>query len=118
MVYATKTDYEEFTGETAPSNFDRLAEKISKMIDRQTLSRINLNNQEHIEAAKKAVCAQIEFELSIDPLLADMDNVTSFNAGSFSMGFGGKGQSFQKLCQEAYTYLFDQGLLYRGVSSK
>ena len=118
MIYATQADYEEFTNQSAPTNFERLAEKTSKFVDRMTLNRIDSDNVDHMEAAKKAVCAQIEFELSIDPLLADMKNVTSFNAGSFSMGFGGEGQSFERLCQEAYTYLFDQGLLYRGVSSK
>ncbi|SET94763.1 hypothetical protein SAMN05421676_11213 [Salinibacillus kushneri] len=117
MIYATEQDYKDFTGQTAPSNFARLADKVSKIVDRLTLNRIDQDDNNHIEAAKKAVCAQIEFELSIDDNLANMDNVSSFTVGSFSMNFGGDGQTFKKLCQEAYTYLFDQGLLYRGVSS-
>lgn len=118
MVYATSQDYESFSGNTAPDNIEKLLNKASITIDRLTLNRIDLGNELHTEAAKNAVCAQVDYWLGIDEELIEFGNVSSFNIGNFSMNFGDGDHSFNKLANDAYDYLFNAGLLYRGVKAK
>lgn len=121
MAYATASDVADYTGieETElPDDIDRLIDRASEVIDEIIYHNFEEDNSDHIEATKKAVCAQIEywFEISEDVDVTKMPS--EFSIGSFSMGSATTNASMPKLAPRARRHLFLAGLLYSGRYAK
>lgn len=64
-VYATSAQLAAFTGQAAPADADRLLARASEAIDEYIIPNvIDLENADHVLAAQKATCAQVEFWLA------------------------------------------------------
>lgn len=106
-----------YLGKPAPPEAERLLKRASEAIDALTLGRIDPNNPEHLEAAQKATCAQVERMLELGENMEVTGRPKSFSIGNFSMDFG-SGGGFSELAPRARQYLFLAGLLYRGVGMR
>lgn len=122
MAYATKTDVSTYTGipeSDLPTDIDRLIQRASELIDEFALGRIDLTDPEHVEAAKNATCAQVEYWIQgAGEGLAIQGTVRSFQIGNLSIDYGqpGGGQTGGgELAPRARRHLFLAGLFSRGV---
>jgi hypothetical protein len=116
MSYATVSELSNFTGIPEidlPADTNRMLQRASELVDFATMNRINATDTVHMEAAKKATCAQVEYWIEVDESMDKIGAPEAFNIGSFSMN--GK---LPELSQRARRILFLAGLLYRGVSMK
>lgn len=117
-VYATLADLATYLGVSEanlPSNSQRLLVRASELIKQATLSNIISTNANHLEAAKLATCAQVEFWNSVDESTAIVGNLKSFKLDDLSMDFDTPQAYSGSVCMRARAYLNDQSLLYRGV---
>lgn len=113
---ATKADLAKFLAveETSlPINADRLLLRASELIQQAMLNNYNKSNTEHVEAAKLAVCAQVECWIEAGEGVAGP--VQSYSVGDVSVNFGANSQNRGQLAIRAKMFLNQQGLLYRGV---
>lgn len=123
MAYADRTQLAEYVGESVslPSETeqDRLLERASEYIDYVTLDRIDTDDDDHAEAAQKAVCAQVAYWMEVGEEVGSGPLIGSYAIGKLEMNFGGGGAgrqgTQQRLAPRARQYLFLAGLLYRGV---
>lgn len=121
MAYATTTELAEYLGidiADLPDDADRLLDRASDFIDYVTLSEIDTEDEGEEEAARKATCAQVEFWLIIDEQVSITGPAKSFSIGNFSMEFGSADgdTTLSQFSTRAYQYLFDAGLMSRGVA--
>ncbi len=124
MPYATTTELADYLGvdeADLPDDASRLLERASEFIDYITLNRIDDTETSQAEAARKAVCAQIEYwqELGGDELVL-MSKINEIQIGEFSMtgGTANKSSEFSELASRARQFLFLEGLLNHGVELK
>ena len=116
MAYATEADLAEYLGVSEadlPTDAGRLLERASEAVDYITRGKIDPENAEHSEAAKKATCAQVELWLQTEGIGELPGTIKRFSLGKFSMDFGEAGMP--DVASRAKQYLFLAGLLYRGV---
>lgn len=115
-MYATVDDLSMFTGtakDDLPEDSTRLLQRAVEVIETYTMGRIDKVNAKHAEAAKTAVCAQVEYWIEVDESTDKTGAPDSYSAGSFSMS--GK---LPELAPRAKRPLLLAGLLYRGVNAK
>lgn len=123
MAYATLSDLASYLGVQEfelDDNSQRLLDCASMLIDMYTLGKINVNNYLHMEAAKLATCAQVEFWQATGDPLGVLSMFGSLSLGSFSASLGNTQNSPSNLplAPRAYQALFMEGLLYTGVDTK
>lgn len=120
MTYATPAQLQEYLGESVslPSlpEQTRLLQRASEEVDHLTLGQVDTQVSEHVEAARNAVCAIVELWLEQDESAAISGPVQSYSIGSLSMTYG-QGNRQTVLPRRARSFLFNAGLLYRGVRS-
>lgn len=87
----------------------RASELVSSLVKRNYDSTITT----HVEAAKQATCAQVEYWLSVGEDAAFSRNVQSETHSKVSTTYFAGGQ--RELAPRAYRFLLDAGLLYAGV---
>lgn len=124
MVYATLEELAEYLDipvtELEPGS-GKLLEAASVLVDMCTLGKIDANNSSHAEAAKIAVCAQVEYWQETGDPIGELEKYDSMSLGSFSVSLS-KGDPYsiqhQPLAPRAYQMLFMEGLLYCGVDTK
>jgi len=116
VVYADGAALDAYTGQPGPPGVDRLLARASELIDYATFGKIDPNNEEHLAAAEKAVCAQVEQWLSMDESIDVTGKPAAFSIGNFSMTFGAHAREPNRLAPRARSYLLLAGLLHRGVS--
>jgi len=122
-TYATNADLATYLGVVVgdlPSDSQRLLNRANELVKQITLSNIDETNENHMEAAKLAVCAQVEYWQSMGETTALSGDVKSFSIGNFSVDYGGGGGSgsssnTNQVASRTRNYLNQQGLLYRGV---
>lgn len=86
------------------------------MVQQVSLGRINPSNADHIEAARLATCAQVEYWFGLDESISTNGGYDSLSIGSFSINFGSGGdQRYRQFSPRSRGYLNHVGLLYRGV---
>lgn len=122
MAYANIDDLLAYTVNLdPPAEASRLLERASDVIDEATLGRIDLENPEHVVAARKAVCAQVEFWISNGETEDQTgQRVKSYRVGSLSIEYeqtATSGSSDGQLAPRARRHLLLAGLLYRGVAT-
>lgn len=117
MAYATKDDVALYTGRDPsdlPTDIDRMLERASELIDFVTLGRLVDNaDTEALEAARKAVCAQVEYWLAAGEEQDITGPVQGVSLGSLRVDYGP--MSAKDLAPRAKRHLWLAGLLYRGV---
>jgi hypothetical protein len=120
--YATLTDLADYlcvTEQCLPLDSQRLLSRASELIKQVTLNNIVETNEKHMEAAKLATCAQVEYWQSMGETSAMSGNVKSFSIGNFSAEYDTGGSTTSgnpsQVAIRAKNYLNQQGLLYRGV---
>jgi len=119
MPYATPQDLAEYLGtdpSQLPADVERLLERASELVDYLTLGCVDPSNPEHLEAVKKATCAQVEAWMQTDEVGDKQGTVKRFTIGRFSMDFGEQG--VPQVAPRARRYLLLAGLLYRGVQMR
>ena len=124
-AYATRSDLAAYVGSSVPlpsnDEQDRKLLRASEHIDYVTLGRIDSDNESHLEAAKMATVAQVEFWLNEGEEVSSAGAVSSYSVGTLDVNFGGAapgvGGTIPRLAPRARNYLFLAGLLYRGVRS-
>ena len=122
MQYATSEDLQNYLAveaEDLPKDVDRLLERASDFIDYLTVYKINTDNESHIDAARKAVCAQVEYWIENEDESITDNSIQSFSLASFSVTYDKSSPSSSSLSPlvspRASQYLFKAGLLYRGI---
>lgn len=122
MAFATIADLEEYTGiDPAPSDSQRLLDRASEFIEYLMLDNYNSLNALHVEAAKKATCAQVEYWIEAGENLSVTGNLRGYSSGDLSMQFGGKDGATSgtgHLADRARIHLNKECLLYRGFRNK
>ena len=123
MAYATLSDLASYLGVQEfelDDNSQRLLDCASMLIDVYTLGNIDVDNPNHMEAAKLATCAQVEFWQATGDPLGVMSMFGSLSLGSFSASLGStqNSPSSMPLAPRAYQALFMEGLLDTGVDIK
>ena len=123
MAYATLADLAEYLGVQEfelDENSQRLIFCASMLIDMYTLGKINVNNYLHMEAAKLATCAQVEFWQATGDPMGVLSTFNSLSLGSFSATLSNTQNTSSNLplAPRAYQALFMEGLLYTGVDTK
>lgn len=122
-TYATKEDVAEYlhTDEAnLPDDVERLLARASELIDGETLRPIKRDKAEHMEAAKNAVCAQIEYWIDEGEDGDIGGPIQGFSLGSLQVQYGAGrnrvGPTY--LAPRARRFLLHAGLLYRGVGMR
>lgn len=117
-VFATNEDLAEYLNievNNIPPDSERLLQRASELVKQTTLNNIDIYNIKHLEAAKFAVCAQIEYWIYAGENISIIGNVASYSLDDLSMNFGDNIIQQGSLCKRAIAYLNHQGLLYRGL---
>jgi len=123
MSYATLADLASYLGVQEfelDDTSQRLLDCASMLIDMYTLGKINVNNYLHMEAAKLATCAQVEFWQATGDPMGVLSTFNTLSLGSFSATLSNAQNSSSNLplAPRAYQALFMEGLLYTGVDTK
>ncbi|MCE5200840.1 MAG: hypothetical protein ABFD54_05720 [Armatimonadota bacterium] len=123
MSYATSADITIYTGIAAdvlPADIDRLITRASEMMDDITPVSIDPNNAAHLAAAKKAVCAQVEFWLEVGEDRDISGPVEEYTASKVTIknGQGSNRIAPAYLAPRARRALLKAGLLYAGAGVK
>lgn len=115
--YATVEELEEYVGDTV-GDAERLLKRATELVDYHSQNRINEENSVHLESAKIAVCAQVEWWLEFGELGTE-NRIESVKIGSVDIDFRedkkGKVDSLE-LAPRARGELFKAGLLTSAVS--
>jgi hypothetical protein len=120
MAYALLTDLQAYVDSDTelPDELEqtRLLERASTLIDRITLLRIDPGNAEHVEAAKNAVIAQVEYWVQGGEDVDVTGPVQGYQIGSLQVQFGAGENRITpgRLAPRAKDALLMTGLLYRG----
>lgn len=123
MVYATKADLADYIGiegTNLPVDAERLLERASELMDAATLGRIDQENTNHMEAAKNATCAQVEYWIQTGEQQDVSGPIEGYSIGSLQIQYGSGADRVSPtvLAPRSRRYLFLAGLLYRGVSMR
>ena len=114
LVYATQDDLKAYLEvEALPIIVtDRLLRRASELIKTFTRNNIITTNTKHLEAAKLASCAQIEYWLEMQESFAIQPDVKGFGSGDIKVDFA---RIPDQLAKRARSYLNEEALLYRGI---
>lgn len=122
MTYATTADLAEYLGDIPvgdlPDDVDRLLARASEMIDRFTFGRIDTDDDDHVDAVRDAVCAQVEWWVAVDDEFGTASRFAQFRVGNLSVSGGSDALSLPGLAPRAFSALFAVGLTFRGVSMR
>ena len=97
-----------------PDGAARQLERASDLVDRYSMNRIDPNRDRHAEAAREAVCAQVEWWIENADEYARLPHFESYSVGDFTVHTS-NGKGLPELAPRAYTALFLVGLMYRSV---
>lgn len=116
--YATKADLAEYMGkkeDELPSGVEILIKRASEIIFIAMRGNYNPNNEEHVEAAKLATCAQCQDWIEREVSAVANNNVASFSLGELSITYSDVDKYSNKLSTAAVRYLNYKHLLYKGM---
>lgn len=118
VEYATPQDVADYMGkqlEDLPKNLDILVKRASELVQIAMRQNYNPDEEEHVEAAKLAVCSQCQnwIETEISPV--SNNNIASYSLGELSITYSDVDKYSNKLCLTATRYLNYKHLLYKGM---
>lgn len=82
-----------------------------------TMNNIDEDNEDHMEAAQLATCAQVEYWIELDESVSTAGGYKSISIGTFSVEFNELDTKSRQFSNRARNYLNQQGLVFRGVRS-
>lgn len=120
MAYATTAELAAYLGideSDLPDDAGRLLERASEDVDYITLDRIDDDDTDHTDAAKKATMAQVEMWLETGEQQAIGGNVQGFQVGRLQVQYGAGSNRVAPIgmAPRARRFLLLAGLLYRGI---
>lgn len=118
VEYATKADLAEYIGKTIeelPSGSEILIKRASEFVQMAMRNNYNQNNDEHVEAAKFAVCAQCQNWIETEVSAVSDGNISSYSLGELSITYSDVDKYPSTLCSSAIRYLSHKHLLYKGM---
>lgn len=118
VVYATKSDLAEYMGikeDALPSGVEILLKRASELVQIAMRGNYNPKNDEHVEAAKLAVCSQCQNWFETETNGVSDNNVASYSLGELSITYSDVDKYSNKLCTVAIRYLNYKHLLYKGM---
>ena len=118
IEYATKADLAEYMGkkeEELPANVEILIKRASEMVQIAMRNNYHPDNEEHVEAAKLAVCSQCQDWIEREVSAVSNENISSFSLGEFSITYSDVDKFSNKLCATSIRYLNYKHLVYRGM---
>lgn len=124
MIYATTAELATYLGvdeADLPSDAERLLERASELVDQAALGRIGTDDADHLAAAQKAACAQVERWIETGESEAIAGQPRTLRLGRFAVETGGSQSEAREgavLADRARRHLFLAGLLYRGVQTR
>jgi len=102
-----------------PTDAARLLTRASELIKQATLNNIDETNDDHMEYAELATCAQVEYWIDNQESVSTSPGYKSLKLGEFAVTFNNDSSdgsvNRNQLASRARNYLNDGGLLYRGV---
>ena len=118
MPYATAEELSEYLDVPVaglPIEEERWRKRASELVD--YLVTREPTTDDELEAAKLAVCAQVEFWIKMGEEASIVGVPKSFQIGSFQANYGDQAGDtvISDVSQRVYQYLLQAGLLYRGV---
>ena len=116
--YATKADLAEYMGkkeEDLPSGVEILINRASELVCIAMRTNYNPKNEQHVEAAKLAVCAQCQDWIEREVSAVANNNVASFSLGELSITYSDVDKYSNKLSATAVRYLNYKHLLFKGM---
>ena len=116
--YATKADLAKYMGkneEELPQNVDILIKRASEFVCIAMRNNYNPENDEHVEAAKLAVCAQCQDWIEREVSAVANENISSFSLGELSITYSNVDKYSNKLSSVAVRYLNNKHILYKGM---
>ena len=119
-VYATEAQLAAYLGVDVgdlPTDAERQLTRASEMVKQATLNNIDEDNEDHVEVAQLATCAQVEYWISQGEDMSTSPGYKKLKIDKFEVEFSGSGGSAntRQLATRAKNYLSDYGLMYRGV---
>lgn len=117
LTFATINDFKEYSGlNEVQENTQFLLNRANELVFFRIEQNLNQKLERHIEAAKKAVCAQVMFWTSANVSPVDVATSSGFSLGDLSMNESSAGStSPTKLCPLSLAYLRNEGLTYKGL---
>ena len=118
IEYATKADLAEYMGkkeEELPANVEILIKRASEMVQIAMRNNYHSDNEEHVEAAKLAVCSQCQDWIEREVSAVSNENISSFSLGELSITYSDVDKFSNKLCATSIRYLNYKHLVYRGM---
>ena len=116
--YATKSDLATYMGKVEddlPKGVDILIKRASELVCIAMRGNYNPNNEEHVEAAKLAVCAQCQDWIEREVSAVANNNIASFSLGELSITYSDVDKYSNKLSTTSIRYLNHKHLLYKGM---
>jgi len=120
MAYATVDELVAYLGvepDEAPERAETLLERASDLIDTVTLDRVDTTDEDHVQAARDAVCAQVEFWMENGEEVDIGGRVSEYQVGHLRVRYGQDARDRPSLAPRARRHLLLGGLLFRGVST-
>ena len=118
VEYATKADLAEYMGkkeDELPAGVDVLIKRASEIVCIAMRENYDPSNDEHVEAAKLAVCAQCQDWIEREVSAVAVNNIASFSLGELSITYSDVDKYSNKLCVTAVRYLNYKHLMYKGM---
>lgn len=118
VEYATKNDVAEYMGKQVgemPSGIDVLIKRASEIVCIAMRQNYDPSNEEHVEAAKLAVCAQCQNWIETEVSAVSNNNIASYSLGELSITYSDVDKYSNKLSATAVRYLNYKHLLFKGM---
>lgn len=116
--YATKSDLAIYMGkkeDELPTGVDILIKRASELVCIAMRGNYNPKNEEHVEAAKLAVCSQCQDWIEREVSAVANNNIESFSLGELSITYSDVDKYSNKLSATSMRYLNHKHLLYKGM---
>jgi hypothetical protein len=95
---------------------DRMLDRASEIVDQVVIpNAVDVDDADHMEAAKKAACAIVEYWLEVGEQESIIGQVAEYQVGSVRVRYNKDSKPSCDLPARARRHLLTAGLLYAGV---
>lgn len=118
VEYATKEDLANYMGkqlDELPKGVEIILRRASEMVHIVMRDNYKPQKEDHVEAAKLAVCSQCQDWIEREVSAVANGNIASFSLGELSITYSDVDKYSNKLCATAIRYLNHKHLTYKGM---
>ena len=118
IEYAQTSDLAEYLGKDVselPEGVNFLIKRANEFIGFSMRDNFNKDCEEHVIAAKLAVCAQCNYWIENGVSPDARTDIQSYSLGDLSITYSDVEKFSDKLSPASTRYLHSQGLLYKGM---